>query len=93
MWVGEIACLRYIPFSSYLTSYDCGETSRARSLASLRSLGRKSMPSSIREKSNPVQWDSVSPLRKFYPVVSSRLDIPSIPFRHLKVVHERRKKK
>lgn len=32
-------------------------------------LGRKSMPSSIREKSDPIQWDSVSPLRKSYPVV------------------------
>lgn len=49
-------------------------------------LGRKRMPSSIREKSDPVQWDSVSPLRKFYRLVSSGcLDIYTIPFRRLKV--------
>lgn len=55
------------------------------------------MPTSIREKSDPVQWDSVSPLRKFYPVVSTRLDLPDLPFRHLKVptkvVHEEEERK
>lgn len=58
----------YIPFSSYLTS---GTVVRIHALArSLRlALERKSMPNSIREKSDPIQWDSVSPQRRFYPVV------------------------
>lgn len=65
VWVGEIACLPGSQLTS--TSYDCGETSRARSLRF--ALGRKSMPTSIREKSDQIQWDSVSPQKQSYPVV------------------------
>lgn len=57
-------------------------------------LGRKSMPISIREKSDQIQWDSVSPLRRFYRLLwLSRYTYHTFPSFQGKVVHEQRKKK
>lgn len=94
VWVGGRNCL---PKVHTFLSLPPTLVVKLHALASLRfALGRKRMPSSIREKSNPVQWDSVSPLRKSYRLVSTRLDIPTIPY--LSVIsrsgsaHEKRKK-
>lgn len=77
------ACLTYLSHLTLPPSIVVKLHALARSLRF--ALGRKRMPTSIREKSDPVQWDSVSPQRKSYPVVSTRLEIPTIPFLPLKV--------